>query len=154
MKYYRRRLQRPCASRDMPDNIMLYESKITVRWGDMDALGHVNNIIYSQYFEQSRIEWYESLGLKLSQTDEGMILLKSSITFRKPVVYPATVRIEVRAGSLGRTSFSLLSTLFVVGQDAEPFADNESVLVWFDYRTQQPIPVPDHMRKVLSGAER
>ena len=34
-----------------------------IRWGDMDAFGHVNNTVYFRYMEQVRISWFEQIGL-------------------------------------------------------------------------------------------
>ena len=41
---------------------LTYQMEIPVRWGDMDAMGHVNNTIYFRYFEIARLEWLYSVG--------------------------------------------------------------------------------------------
>ena len=122
-----------------------------VRWGDMDALGHVNNIVYLQYFEQSRIEWAESLGRALDQKGESMILLKSSVTYLKPLVYPAALVIRLYAGPVGGSSFTLYNDLFVKGEEATPVAEAEFVIVWFDYRTGKSAKVPQALRALLEA---
>ena len=43
---------------ELPQGLKLvHEMRIPVRWGDLDAMGHVNNTIYFRYFESLRIEW-------------------------------------------------------------------------------------------------
>lgn len=51
---------------------LIYATILPVRWGDMDAMNHVNNTVYFRYMEQARIEWLESLGYGTGQhTEEG-----------------------------------------------------------------------------------
>jgi len=45
-----------------PPGAPLYEMDIVVKWGDMDALSHVNNAQYFRYFEQVRLDWYHNSG--------------------------------------------------------------------------------------------
>ena len=130
--------------------VALSSVRFPVRWGEMDALGHVNNASYLRYFEESRILWSESLGLRLDGTGEGMILLKASVTYKRQVSYPADIDIDLIAGDIGRTSFQLVNTLTIAGE-AAPSAVGEFVIVWFDYRTNKPQPVPAALRAVLEG---
>ena len=133
--------------------IKLSSMRFPVRWGEMDALGHVNNASYLRYFEESRILWSESLGLHLDGTGEGMILLKASVTYKKQVGYPADINIDLLAGNIGRTSFQLFNRLTIAGETA-PAATGEFVIVWFDYRTNKSMPVPATLRVVLEGKGR
>jgi acyl-CoA thioester hydrolase len=41
----------------------VYETRFPVRWGDMDAMGHVNNAQYFRYLETARIDWMRGMGL-------------------------------------------------------------------------------------------
>ena len=130
---------------------LLHALRLQVRWGDMDALGHVNNAEYLRYFEQSRIAWLDGLGFPTTGVGNGPILAKASVTFLKPVVYPTEVEIRLYATRLGNTSFTLGAEI-VNGRDAaERFAQGEFVTVWIDYAAARPVPVPDRLRAVLSG---
>ena len=54
---------------EVPENKRLLHTVTTpIRWGDMDAMGHVNNTVYFRYMEQARIEWLESFGFGTSVT--------------------------------------------------------------------------------------
>ena len=137
----------------MPDAPRLLHSlKLQVRWGDMDALGHVNNTEYLRYFEQSRIEWLEGLGYRTNGEGAGPILAKASVTFLKPVVYPSEIEVRLFAARVGNTSFTYPSDI-VNGRDAsERFTEGEFVIVWFDYTAGKAVLVPEKLRALLTGA--
>ncbi len=131
---------------------LLHSLRLQVRWGDMDALGHVNNAEYLRYFEQSRIVWLEGIGYALASEGTGPILAKVSVTYLKPVVYPTELEIRLYAGPVGNTSFTLVSEI-VNGRDAaERFTEGEFVTVWVDYAASKSVPIPDRLRAILTGA--
>ena len=132
--------------------LKLSSMRFPVRWGEMDALGHVNNAEYLRYFEESRTLWSESLGLHLDGKGEGMILLKASVTYKKQLTYPANIEVTLFAGNIGRTSFHLLNTL-TVESDSTPAATGDFVIVWFDYRSNKSAPIPAALRAVLEGTK-
>jgi len=130
---------------------LLHSHKLQVRWGDMDVLGHVNNAEYLRYFEQSRIEWLESLGFPTTGKGTGPILLKASVTFLKPIVYPAELEVRLHAGRVGNTSFTLLSEIVNRRDAAERFTEGEFVMVWLDYDAAKPIAIPERLRAMLTA---
>lgn len=130
---------------------LLHSLRLQVRWGDMDALGHVNNAEYLRYFEQSRIEWLEGQGYRTNGEGTGPILAKASVTYLKPVVYPNDLEVRLYPARIGNTSFQLASEI-VNGRDAtERFTEGEFVIVWLDYTAGKPVPVPQELRAVLAG---
>ena len=130
---------------------LLHSLRLQVRWGDMDALGHVNNAEYLRYFEQSRIAWLESLGIPTTGRGTGPILAKASVTYLKPIVYPNELEVRLYAARVGNTSFTLVSEI-VNGRDAsERFTEGEFVTVWVDYEASKSVPVPDRLRAILAG---
>ena len=116
---------------------------LPIRWGDMDAFGHVNNTVYFRYMEQVRIEWMESLAS--DWTDTGPVIADATCRFRKPLVYPGTVRISMFIGAAGRSS---LPTSYEIRRvdDGELYADGHSRLVWVSQTTGKPVPLPDALR--------
>ena len=95
---------------DPKPGLKLSTMRFPVRWGELDAQGHVNNTVYLRYFEESRVLWGETLGLHLDGKGEGMILLKSSVTYRQQVGYPANIEVALFVGKIGRSSFNLINT--------------------------------------------
>ncbi len=135
----------------MPDP--LYTARIPVRWGDQDALGHVNNAAYLTYVEQARIEFLEHVGGGRwpGHPDGGPILAAVEVQFRRPIHYPSTVLVAVHGGEPGRTSFPLDSVLTVEGDDEAVVAEVKATLVWVDRETGRPTPIPDALRAALAG---
>lgn len=131
---------------------LLHSLKLHVRWGDMDALGHVNNAEYLRYFEQSRIEWLEGLGIATTGKGTGPILAKVTVTYLRPIEYPSELEIRLYAAHVGNSSFTLASEI-VNGRDAsERFTEGEFVTVWVDYEAGKSVPLPGKLRAVLTGA--
>ena len=63
-----------------------------IRWGDMDAFGHVNNTVYFRYMEQVRISWFEQLGIAGGNGDgQGPVIVNASMEFLKQLHYPGDV---------------------------------------------------------------
>ena len=83
----------------------IVQLEIQVHWGDMDAMQHVNNIIYLKWVESTRLLLFERLmGNENAGTAEiGPILAWSDIKYISPVVYPDTVRVEFDIVKLGRS---------------------------------------------------
>ena len=77
-----------------------------IRWGDMDAFGHVNNTVYFRYMEQVRISWFEQLGLAGSNADgQGPVIVNASMEFLKQLHYPGDVIGRMTVATPGRSSF-------------------------------------------------
>ncbi|MBX2836522.1 MAG: acyl-CoA thioesterase [Gammaproteobacteria bacterium] len=131
----------------MPEGRLLYELSLPVRWGDMDSLGHVNNIVYFQYFESIRLAWCESLGFApLGQNRTGQVIVNTQAEFLKPVVYPATLLLRMGGHSPGRSSFVSSYTLVI---DGTLYTRGSAKIVWVDYASNQSIPLPDNVRSQL-----
>jgi acyl-CoA thioester hydrolase len=115
----------------------------TVRFRDVDALGHVNNAVYMTYLEQARIAFLSPL----DADPTAMILARAEIDFRAQVGFGDEVEIEVRPLRTGTKSFELGYTLRVRG---EMVAEAKTVLVAFDYATGETVAVPDAWRAALT----
>jgi acyl-CoA thioester hydrolase len=125
----------------MPQRQLVFEHDFEIAWGDMDALGHVNNAKYFDYFQEARILWLKSLDFSFSET--GPILLSIDCTFLKPLVYPAKSKTYVYIHSLGNSSFNMDYEIKV--GDAL-MAKGGSKIVWVNYKQEKSIPVPDDIR--------
>lgn len=86
-----------------------------VRWGDLDALNHVNNTLYFRYVEEARVKMLERMGA-FGSTKVG-VLAHTSCDFLKPVLYPASVVVIQTLARLGRSS---LEMEFVIEREDEP----------------------------------
>ncbi len=123
--------------------------RIPVRWGDMDAYGHVNNTVYFRYFEQARVEWIENSGFPVGPAEEtGPVIINASCTFLAPVNYPGTVVVRMYVGEPGRSSLMTWYELFVDGEE-RVYAEGAAKTVWMDTRTGKSVPLPDRIRELF-----
>jgi acyl-CoA thioester hydrolase len=126
--------------------IIVHKKTFNVAWGDMDALGHVNNARYFDYFQETRIEWLAELHISLAQ-DTGPVVIHAACTFLKPVIYPATVTIISSVHSLGNSSFIMNHDLY---QNDQLMAEGMCKVVWTDYMQKKSIAVPENLRDLFA----
>jgi len=126
--------------------IAIHQKTFAIEWGDMDALGHVNNGRYFDYFQQARIEWLETLQLDMKQPF-GPVVIHVACTFLKPVIYPAVLSLKSSVHSLGRSSFIIDHDLY---QDEQLMTQGISKIVWVDYLKNQSVPLPDSIRNLFA----
>jgi acyl-CoA thioester hydrolase len=123
-----------------------------MRWGDMDALGHLNNTLYFRFCEEARVRWLEERGWAIrSDVTVGAILAGTSCQFRVPLVYPCDVRVETYVSKIGNSSFTLSHRMMRNNMPDEVAAEAEAVIVWCDYAAGKSVPLPDDLRAQLTG---
>lgn len=119
---------------------------VRVAWGEMDALGHVNNVVYFRYFESSRVAYIDRLGWRPIQqsTGIGFILQSVQARFRRPLVYPDTIHVSSKLLSLESDRFTLGHEVYSEAlQDIA--AVGEGTIVIYDYRAGAKAPMPDDL---------
>lgn len=126
--------------------------ELPVLWGDMDALGHVNNTVYARWMEQARIEYFLKLGLS-ELGSAGPILARQAINFRRQVAFPDRVTIAVGAARIGTTSLVLAYRVTSSAQEGATVAEGESVVVVFDYANGVKLPVSDELKSRVRQLE-
>jgi len=128
-----------------------YWKSIEVRWGDMDAQGHVNNAVYFTYIESARVELIRKTGYKGKQAGaaEGPALVSASCDFKRQVVYPATLDVGARVERIGRRSFGMSFGIFLTGTD-QLVASARSVNAWVEYAAERAVELPDWFRAALA----
>lgn len=134
----------------MTDKTLLHTAHIPVRWGDMDSYGHVNNIIYMQYLEEARVAWFELAGVAMSNVPFGPVVLQTQHTYLKPVVHPATVVVELRAGAVGRSSLIIEHRLSTTEDPLTIYGEGYCKLVWIDHQSGQSVALPEHVRALFA----
>ncbi len=116
-------------------------------------MGHVNNAVYLTYFEQARFAHWRSLagaGLTESPGDlPGVILARVEVDYRMPARYGETLEVRIGLAGIGRTSFTY--EYETVNAGGALVATGRSVQVMFDYTKNTPVPVPDDIRRLLTG---
>ncbi len=124
--------------------------RLSVRWSDMDALGHVNNAKFFTYSESARIKFFSELLPEdpALGAGAGAILADASCSYHAQLRYPADIEVGLGIERIGSSSLIMRCPIFVAGA-ALAVADIRTVLVWFDYVNQCSVPVPDQLRAVV-----
>ncbi|MSP97511.1 MAG: acyl-CoA thioesterase [Betaproteobacteria bacterium] len=127
---------------------LLHTELIPIRWGDMDAMGHVNNTVYFRFMEQTRISWIDAMRAMLAAEGAGTVIASTCCNYRKPFTYPGTVEVKLFAGRIGGSSVTTLYQLRIEGDDTI-FADGEAVVVWINMASGKAVRVPAAVRAAL-----
>ncbi len=129
---------------------LLHTERIAIRWGDMDAMGHVNNTVYFRYMEQARIGWFEALVPEAQAwKTTGIVIVNASCNFRRPINYPGTVEVKVFVGAPGGSS---VPTFYELSIEGEIYADGAATVVFIDMQQQKPVRIPEAIRGLLTKA--
>jgi acyl-CoA thioester hydrolase len=129
---------------------LVHVERIPIRWGDMDAMGHVNNTVYFRYMEQARIGWFDALvPQEAAWKSTGLVIVNASCNFRRPMNYPGTVEVKVYAAPPGGSSVATYYEMRV-NEDPTPYADGAAVVVFIDMDKQKPIRIPQDLRSLMS----
>jgi len=130
---------------------LAHVERFPIFWGDMDALGHVNNVTYFRYMEQARVAFFE----KIIPRDElwkrtAMVIVHASCDFRRALVYPGEVEVRLLVEPPRRSSVRTLYEMRLAG-DTNVYAEGSAVVVFIDAATQRAISIPPAVRARLEA---
>ena len=135
------------------DRRLAHIERIPIRWGDMDAMGHVNNTVYFRFMEQARISWFDRL---VPEEDAwhstGIVIANASCNYKRAITYPGVVEVRLYVAVPGGASVATTYELRVEG-DPEPYADGAAVVVFIDMKTQKSRRIPEAIRARLERAK-
>lgn len=136
---------------DLPEHKKLtHQTVIPIRWGDMDAMGHVNNTIYFRYMEIVRIEWLHALGGAPDPKGTGPVIVNAFCNFLKQLEYPGEILARHYVARPGRTSFETYITLERLDDPGVIYASGGAKTVWVDFPAGKSVPLPDWLRAVIA----
>ena len=122
--------------------------KFKVPFGDVDMMGHVNNVRYLGYFENARTEHLYSLVGEWRKGNLGFILAHAEIDFKSPAAYRDELEVTIRITSVGNTSW-VYEYLVLNVQDKRTHATGKTVQVFYDYEQKKSMPIPQELREKL-----
>jgi acyl-CoA thioester hydrolase len=128
----------------------VFNMTLPIRWGDMDAMGHVNNTVYFRYLEIVRIEWMRAIGCEPDPRGEGPVIVNAFCNFHKQLEYPGDVLATLFVSDPGRSSFESWCTLSRSDDPDTLYASGGATTVWVNFPLQKSAPLPDHMRALLT----
>ncbi|HDZ34695.1 MAG TPA: acyl-CoA thioesterase [Pseudoalteromonas sp.] len=123
---------------------------ITVAWADMDALQHVNNVVYLRYFEIARIDFLNKINLfdTISPNGVGPVISENNIRYKRPVTFPDTLTVGVTISDIKTDRFVMNYTVFSHAQNAITTTGTSKV-VMFDFETGQKAPIAEPLLSAL-----
>ena len=129
---------------------LVYAMSLPIRWGDMDAMGHVNNAAYFRYLETIRIDWMTSIGAAPNPQGEGVLIVNAFCNFYRQLEYPGDVLLKMYASDPGRSSFESWATIERVDDPGVIYASGGATTVWVDFPKQKSAPLPEWLRAIVS----
>jgi acyl-CoA thioester hydrolase len=123
---------------------------ISVRWRDMDSMGHVNNAKYISYLEEARVRWM--LGVPgVSMSDRiAPVVAATNVNYRRPIVWPNDIVVELFVERLGNSSVTIGHRIVDAKDDGVLYSDGNVVVVWMDTQTGKSAALPEPIRSASS----
>lgn len=135
----------------MVEKKLTHTARIPIRWGDLDAFGHVNNTIFFRYMEQARVEWLESCGMPMDGGGQGPVIVNAHCTFLRQLKYPGEIEVRTFAGQPGRSSFETYMEMRRTDQPELLVAEGGAKIVWVDYAMEKSVPLPQALRELIAA---
>ena len=132
---------------------LVHQMTVPIRWGDMDAMGHVNNTIYFRYFEIVRLDWFFRIAAPHGITalsGEGVIIVNAFCNFILQLEFPGDVLAKFHVANVGRSSFDTFLTLERTDQPGLVYTEGGATTVWTDFAARKSRPMPEWLRALIS----
>ena len=130
---------------------LVFESRQAVRWGDMDAMGHVNNAMYFRYLESARIDWFRAIGFEPDPRGQGPVIVNAFCNFYRQLAYPDDILVKMYVSDPARTTFETWATIEKVAQPDVICAAGGATTIWVDFPQQKAVALPDWLRALING---
>ncbi|HVK50622.1 MAG TPA: thioesterase family protein [Pseudoxanthomonas sp.] len=125
---------------------LLAKVPISVRWRDMDSMGHVNNAKYISYLEEARVRWMLTVP-GVSMTDRiAPVVAANNINYKRPLTWPHDIVVELYVDRLGSSSVTIGHRIVDKDDDSLLYSDGNVVVVWMDTQTGKSAPLPEAIR--------
>lgn len=133
-----------------------HKAQVRVRNYEVDWQGVVHNAVYLYYFEVGRIDYLEHLGIKIDlhtiQHESKVVVARNEIDYRSPARFGELIDVYTRISFIRNTSFAFEGILEET-LSKRRIAENLSVHVWLDHRTNAPVRVGEEFRALVKKFE-
>ncbi|MBI1317361.1 MAG: acyl-CoA thioesterase [Candidatus Hydrogenedens sp.] len=124
----------------------MFHFTVQPRFSETDGLGHINNTVLPVWFEEARTDLFRIFNPSLAMSSWNLILKRFDVEFVAQIWREYPVEIETVIEKIGTTSLTVVQRAL---QRSEPVAVGRTWLVYFDYQTHKPAPIPDDIREKL-----
>jgi acyl-CoA thioester hydrolase len=133
----------------LPASAFAHFSEITTRWNDNDAYGHINNVVYYEYFDTAVNAYLVAQGaLDIRNGAVIGLMVETHCNYFAPIAFPDKVRAGLRVTRLGNTSVTYEIGIFR-NDEATASAQGHVVHVYVDRAANKPVPLPDVLKRAL-----
>jgi acyl-CoA thioester hydrolase len=126
-----------------------YRTPISIRFSDIDAVGHVNNAVYLTYFEEARIKYWRDI-VEWDMSENGVIVGRTEVNYLKPILLHDEIACYLRTTRIGNSSFDVVHVLVKITPAGEEICTTgKTVCVSYDYKANRSIPIPTIERQKM-----
>ncbi len=132
-------------------------TQIQIRFNDIDIAGHVNNSIYFEYLNYSRMVYFkEVMGENIDWQKTGVVIVRMEIDYFEPIFINDEIEVCAHISKIGNKSIEMYQR--IQKKDSEgnikEIAFAKSILVVYDYVAQTSIPIPKKWKEILVNFEK
>ena len=129
-------------------------TEIKVAWGEMDALQHVNNVIYFRYFETARLDYFNKINLLVDQQTSqiGPVLSETQCRYKLPVTYPDTLLVGSRVIDMKENRMTMEYQVFSK-KWGKIVTVATATVVMFDFKNKVTTPISHSVRASILDLE-
>ncbi len=127
--------------------------QVQIRFNDIDGLGHVNNVVYQEYFDLGRSGYLKSiLGDSLGTDDKNLVIVSYKTDFFKPSYINDKLIVLTRVYKLGVKSIKMIQWIIKDG-NVNPCVTCDSVMAGFIPSKEKSIAIPEKWSDLLYKSE-
>jgi acyl-CoA thioester hydrolase len=135
-------------------NPFRHKIPVQIRFKDVDRLGHVNNANHITYFELARVDYFNKLmgsDVRIDWEDESLILAKIEMDYKLPILLDDQISVYTWVSRLGTKSFDMSCSIVKQepGGTETEVAHGLAVIVCFNYKLNQSIPIPEAWKEKM-----
>ncbi|WP_079509005.1 acyl-CoA thioesterase [Mesobacillus jeotgali] len=128
----------------------MQEIEVRARFGETDALGHINNTSYFVYLEEARIRFFESLGYSMQLEEWKFILASTKCDFVSQGYFDQHLTVKTYVSRIGTKSFQLEHDI-VCSQTKQLIAKGNAIVVFYDFNNQKSEVLPELLKEGLKS---
>jgi acyl-CoA thioester hydrolase len=123
---------------------------VQIRFNDIDAARHVNNAVYQEYFDLGKVSYLKKvIGEEMDFSGISLVIASFKVDFFLPVFLDDHIFVETKTGSIGTKSLEMIQRIVREG-DPSPCAVSTTVMVCYNFRAQNSVPVPEEWRTKIN----
>ncbi|MGL4637533.1 MAG: acyl-CoA thioesterase [Beijerinckiaceae bacterium] len=123
-------------------------TEVTLRYSDMDALGHLNNAVYATLYEAGRVAYVTDILNDVTPADTGYVIVKLTIEFKAEAHFPGVAAVSTRISHIGGSSMTFDQSISIGGKLV---STAESICALFDLKRRKATRCPDDLREKVAG---